>query len=154
MNWPILKLPTNTDPTIRRGKTRASKKMRSETITHHGETTSNAAIKGSRHHNRHTPTHTPHNAEHEQTHHNAQPHKPQTKNKSTLAHYRVLTQHTHTQNQPRQQSQPIKGSTSGSFPVRHLTRTSSGGALSVSLTHTKLHTPTTKHKPPAQHTKS
>ncbi|WP_206214040.1 hypothetical protein, partial [Corynebacterium qintianiae] len=61
---------------------------------------SNAAIKGSRHHHRHTPTHTQHNVTRRQTHHNAQPTNHKQKIKSTLAHYRVLTQHTPAKPQP------------------------------------------------------
>ena len=52
------------------------------------------AIKGSRHHHQHTPTHTKMQARHA-TMHTTTNHKQ--KQKSTLAHYRVLTQHTHTQ---------------------------------------------------------
>jgi len=76
----------------------------------------------------------------------------QTTNKNKKVHWHTIefSHNTRTPNQPRHKSQPIKGGTSGSFPVRHLTRTHSGGALSVSLTHTKLHTPTTKHKPPGK----
>ncbi|MCT2253057.1 hypothetical protein M3G46_10920, partial [Corynebacterium sanguinis] len=49
------------------------------------------AIKGSRHHHQHTPTHTTVQARHA-TMHTTTNHKQ--KQKSTLAHYRVLTQHT------------------------------------------------------------
>ena len=99
-------------------------------------------------HHRHTPTkrHTPHSAQKgRQTH---------PRNKSTLAHYRVLKQHQHTQHQPTHSE-----SASSDFGIRQRLfscpphkpeRISlSSGALSVSLTRYKLHTPHTQHKPAA-----
>ena len=56
------------------------------------------AIKGSRHHHQHTPTHTKMQARHA-TMHTTTNHKQ--KQKSTLAHYRVLTQHTRSHNNNR-----------------------------------------------------
>ena len=47
------------------------------------------------------------------------------RNKSTLAHYRVLKQHQHTQHQPTQYepaSKRLKESTSDRFPARHTNR--------------------------------
>ena len=78
------------------------------------------------------------------------------RNKSTLAHYRVLKQHQHTQTNPHTVSQhqsdfgihqrlfscpPHKPENLNSL---------SSGALSVSLTRYKLHTPHTQHKPAAK----
>ena len=105
----------------------------------------------------------------------------QSTNKSTLAHYRVLKQHTHIYPPPsillssckkrlcrhyinhnpkvKSLTQPDRSpyflmSASDRFPDRHLTSSTplrglSGGALSVSLTHIKLHTPKHQHKSPA-----
>ena len=76
------------------------------------------------------------------------------RNKSTLAHYRVLKQHQHTQTNPHTVSQ--HQSDFGihqrlfSCPPHKPERISpSSGALSVSLTRYKLHTPHTQHKPAA-----
>ena len=95
--------------------------------------------------------------------------------KKQLAHYRVLTQHTHTQTHPTTgpaqsgstdpththttnkiavNADQMKGSTSARFPTAISPETSHiglpGGALSVTLTHIKLHTPNQQHKSPGQ----
>lgn len=92
-------------------------------------------------------------------------------NKKQLAHYRVLTQHTHTQTHPTTgpaqsdltdpththttnkiavNADQMKGSTSARFPTAISPEPLPGGALSVTLTHIKLHTPNQQHKSPGQ----
>lgn len=77
------------------------------------------------------------------------------RNKSTLAHYRVLKQHQHTQTNPHN-SEPASSDFGirqrlFSCPPHKPERISlSSGALSVSLTRYKLHTPHAQHKPAAQ----
>ena len=104
----------------------------------------------------------------------------QSTNKSTLAHYRVLKQHTHNHKPPGAKPSSCKKRLCRHYThhnhkvktlqtVKHiflcrptivfltaispatLFQSLSGGALSVSLTHIKLHTPTHQHKSPAQH---
>ena len=101
-------------------------------------------------HHRHTPKHRAHTTQ--CTKRSRQTHP---RNKSTLAHYRVLKQHQHTQHQPTQVSQ--HQSDFGiyqrlfSCPPHKPERISpSSGALSVSLTRYKLHTPHSQHKPAAK----
>ena len=96
------------------------------------------------------------------THKRRLPHSAQNKgrqthprNKSTLAHYRVLKQHQHTQTNPHTVSQHQSDfgihqrlfSCPPHKPENFISLSS--GALSVSLTRYKLHTPHTQHKPAA-----
>ena len=71
-------------------------------------------------HHRHTPTNSRHPPRSTQRAGDTHP-----RNKSTLAHYRVLKQHQHTQHQPTQHepaSKRLKESTSDCFPARHTNR--------------------------------
>ena len=55
--------------------------------------------------------------------------------------------HTHTTNKIACRANQVKGSTSDCFPTAISPESLSGGALSVTLTHIKLHTPNQQHKP-------
>ena len=144
----------NQPPTRRGQKHRGRPKIRETCSTtphaHRTKQMTQSIIEIQPRHHRHTPTkrHTPHSAQKRgrQTH---------PRNKSTLAHYRVLKQHQHTQHQPTHSE-----SASSDFGIRQRLFScpphkperisSSSGALSVSLTRYKLHTPHTQHKPAAR----
>ncbi|MCT1451306.1 hypothetical protein, partial [Corynebacterium sp. p3-SID1194] len=55
--------------------------------------------------------------------------------------------HTHTTNKIACHANQMKGSTSDCFPTAISPELLPGGALSVTLTHIKLHTPNQQHKP-------
>ncbi|MCT1453485.1 hypothetical protein M3G18_11420, partial [Corynebacterium sp. p3-SID1145] len=54
--------------------------------------------------------------------------------------------HTHTTNKTACHAKQMKGSTSARFPTAISPEPLPGGALSVTLTHIKLHTPNQQHK--------
>lgn len=58
--------------------------------------------------------------------------------------------HTHTTNKIAVNADQMKGSINARFPTAISPEPLPGGALSVTLTHIKLHTPTQQHKSPGQ----